>query len=115
MKVRKSIATVTGIALLVFATGAIAADDGLSGTVGIRGKNTLDRTIKLGDRTFRLDGNSVIRDAEGERVSLDALAVPDFAHGGKDPVLGAMVGQYTAARNGSQLILQTLELQKTMD
>ncbi|MCP5045123.1 MAG: hypothetical protein GY944_29180 [bacterium] len=115
MKYRALIAAALGSALLVFGSGALAADDGLSGTAAIRGKNTRNQTIKLGDRTFRINSESVIRDANGERVSLQALAVPDFGRGASDPMLGSMIGRYTATKRGARLILHTLELDNTTD
>ncbi len=109
MRSRAGIMAVVGVALLVWGAGAVAADD-LKGVAAVRGKNTRTMTVQLGDRTFKLDGDTVMRDAEGVRISLSALEVPDLGRGGSDLMLGAVVGRYDAVKRGRSLILRSLDL-----
>jgi hypothetical protein len=69
----------------------------------------------LGERTFRLNDDSVIRDRDGARISLADLAVPDLGRGGSDLMLGAFIGRYDAVRRGQRLILRTLDLQPSAE
>ncbi|MDP6981312.1 MAG: hypothetical protein QF570_22350 [Myxococcota bacterium] len=115
MSFRNAVATSFASALLVLAFSvapALAADD-LSGQAVVRGKDTRRNTVKLGDRTFRLDSESVIRDASGARVALHALSVPDFGRGGADLMLGALVGRYVAVQRSSGFVLRSLDLVAT--
>ena len=70
--------------------------------------------MQLDDQNFKITGFSVIRDASGARVSLRALDVPDLSRGGKDLMLSPVVGRFTATRQGSQLFLDTLDIESNI-
>ncbi len=114
MRKRAGILAIVGVALLVWGSGAIA-DDSLTGVAAVRGKNTRTRTVQLGERTFRLNDHSVIRDADGARIRLADLDVPDLGRGGSDLMLGAFIGRYDAVRHGQRLILITLDIQPSAE
>lgn len=100
------------IALSVSTSLPVAhADELLSGTVSVRGKNTQTMHVQLGDQMFMITDSSVIRDASGARISLRALDVPDLGRGGKDLMLSPVVGRFTATRKGSQLFLNSLDIE----
>ncbi len=112
MSFRNAVAISFASVLLAFAfsvTPASAADD-LSGQAAVRGKDTRRNTVKLGDTTYRLDSESVIRDASGVRIALHALSVPDFGRGGADLMLGVLVGRYVAVPSGQGFVLRSLDL-----
>ncbi len=100
------------IALSVSTSLPVAhADELLSGTASVRSKNTQTMLVQLGDQNFRVTDSSVIRDASGARVGLRALDVPDLGRGGKDLMLSPVVGRFTATRKGSQLFLNSLDIE----
>ena len=103
------------IALSVSTSLPVAhADELLSGTASVRSKNTQTMHVQLDDQNFKITGSSVIRDASGARVSLRALDVPDLSRGGKDLMLSPDVGRFTATRQGSQLFLDTLDIESNI-
>ena len=108
MKSRIGIIAVVGFALLLWGTAALAED--IRGTEPIRAKNTRTRTVQLGDRTLKVDANSTILDAAGNRIQLSDLDVPDLGHGGTDPMLGSLLGRYIVTRHGSRFTLVRLEV-----
>ncbi len=110
MKSRIGIIALIGVALLLWGTGALASDD-IRGMEAVRAKNTRTNTVQLGDRTYELDGDSVIWDLKGNRIKLADLDVPDLGRGGSDPKLGVFVGKYVAEKHGSRFTLVSLRLQ----
>ena len=90
---------------------AAHADELLSGTASVRGKNTRNMRVQLGERQFKVTSASVIRDGSGSRIKLADLEVPDLGRGGVDLMLSPVVGRYTATRKGHSLILDSLDLE----
>lgn len=105
------LAVVTLGFLLVTAGTTAMAQDALSGSEAVRGKDSRKNTVKLGDRVFRINADTVMRDGSGARIRLRQLDVPDLGRGGVDPMLGVLVAAYTAEQKGSKLILMTLDIQ----
>jgi len=110
------LASLASVFLAITFAGAPAfAADEVSGEAPVRGKDTRKNTIQLGDLTFWLDDDSVIRDAGGERVTLRSLAVPDFAAGGADLMLSSVIGRYVGETKGNHHVLRTLDLLTVSD
>lgn len=115
MSLRNVIATVLASALVIsaaLATPAFAADE-RRGQAAIRGKDTRNSTIKLGNLTVRVVSDSVMRNAAGSRIALYEIPVPDFGRGGKDLMLGSVVGEFVAEPQGSGFVLRSLQLLDT--
>ncbi|MFT5695098.1 MAG: hypothetical protein ACI9QQ_001073 [Myxococcota bacterium] len=110
MRFRIFAAATLGFFLVMSSTTAIA-QDALSGSEAVRGKDTRKNTVKLGDRVFGVNADTVMRDGSGARIRLRQLDVPDLGRGAADPMLGVLVASYTAEQKGSKLILMTLDIQ----
>jgi hypothetical protein len=101
-------------ALLALAAGVAAAGD-LNGVEVVRGKDSRAGTIQLGDRTFAVTAETVIRLPDGTPITLEDLDVPDFALGQSDPMLGIRIGRYEADDDGHPLLLRSLDLVQMAD
>ncbi len=102
------VSTLIGALVVIGPTVVMAGE--LTGEAAVRAKDTRRNTIQLGEMSVRLDGDSVIRDASGERINLRALPVPDTSRGGNDLMLGSAVGRYVVETRGTRYVLRTLEL-----
>lgn len=108
MKSRTRILAAVVTALLLWGSSALAEE--ISGTEPIQAINTRSNTVQLGDRSFELDRDTVIRDGDGNRISLTDLDVPDLGRGGSSAMLSALLGKYVANQRGRHLTLISLDL-----
>ncbi|MFQ5473465.1 MAG: hypothetical protein ACE5FA_11355 [Dehalococcoidia bacterium] len=105
---------IMGSALLLWGPGTALADE-LTGLEIVRGKDSRAATVQLGDRVFAVTDDTVIHDAGGARIELADLAVPDFGRGESDPMLGALLAEYTAIQAGDDLVLRSLDVKSLND
>ena len=108
-----SISLASAALAVIFAGAPAFASGEVSGEATIRGKDTRRNTIQLGDTTYRLDADSVMRDATGARISLRSLSVPDFGRGDADLMLGSMIARFVASSTGAQPTLIGLDLKSS--
>jgi hypothetical protein len=110
MTSRIGVIALAGIAALLWGSSAIAGNS-TSGVEAVRAKNTQSKTIQLGQHTYEVEGNTVIRDERGNEISLADLPVPDLANGASKELISHQLGAFVAEREGQKLLLRSLDLQ----